>query len=253
MADRRNRRRRRRGRFGFFYKLFSAALILIALFVGCIVFFRVDEIIVEGESIYSDEEIIQAAGVSLDDNLFLIRQIQVGRSIVGQLPYISSVSLRLSLPNKLYIIVNAATAAAALEDGEGGWWAMDIDGKLLAQGDSEIAGGSPLVTGLTLLMPSAGEQAAVSVEESTKLSALLDVLAALEDWEVLDQVQSIDLSGSSQIQMEYQQRFTVLLPMYSDDVHLLVHTMKAAAEYLDEGQEGTIDLSGQVQSFIPAS
>ncbi len=208
---------------------------------------------VEGESIYGDEEIIQAAGVSLGDNLILVRQIQVGRAIVSQLPYISSVSLRLSLPNKLYITVNAATAAAALEDGEGGWWAMDIDGKLLAQGDSAIAGGSPLVTGLTLLMPSAGDQAAVSVEESTKLTTLLEVLAALEDWQVLDQVQSIDLSGASQIQLEYQERFTVLLPMYSEDVHLLIHTMKAAADYLDEGQEGTIDLSGQVQSFIPAS
>ncbi len=221
--------------------------------MGCIIFFRVDEIVIEGESVYSDEEIIEASGVALRDNLFLVRQLQVSRSILGQLPYIGSVSVRLGLPNRLYITVTAATAAAALEGEDGTWWAMDGDGKLLAQGDSGIAEGRPLVTGLTLLLPSAGEQAAVSVEESTKLSSLLEVLTDLEDWEILDQVQSIDLSGSAQIQMEFQERFTVLLPMYSEEFHLLIHTLKAAAEYLDNGQTGTIDLSGEVQSFTPAS
>lgn len=221
--------------------------------MGCIIFFRVDHIVIEGESIYTDEEITAAAGISLGDNLFLIREIQAGRAIVSQLPYISSVSIRLGLPDQLYITVTAATAAAALSDGNGGWWAMDIDGKLLAWGDSGISSGSPLVTGLTPLMPSPGTQLAVSVEESTKLSSLLEVLADLEDWGILDQVESIDLSAASQIQMGYQQRFTVLLPMYSDDFHLLIHTLKAAAEYLDDGQTGTIDLTGEVQSFIPAS
>ncbi len=251
---RRRRRRRKRGRFGFLYKLLSVLLILAALFVGCIIFFRVDEIDVEGDTIYSEEEIIQASGISLGDNLFLIHQIQAGRSVVSQLPYISEITIKLSLPSKVQITVTAATAAAALElEDSDTYWAMDLNGKLLGQGDRSIAGDSLVVTGLTPLMPSEGEQLAVSVDDSTKLSSLLEILRDLTDWDILDQVQSIDLSGAAQIEMEYQDRFTVLLPMHSEDFHLLIHTLKAAAEYLDQGQTGTIDLSGEVHSFIPAS
>ena len=65
MAARRNRRgrRRNRGRFGFLYKLLSFLLIFAAILVGCVVFFRVDNIEVEGNSRYSAGQIIEAAEV----------------------------------------------------------------------------------------------------------------------------------------------------------------------------------------------
>ena len=68
----RNRQRRRRGRFGFLYKLLSFLVIFAAILVGCVVFFRVNEVIVTGNSRYSDQEVIAASGVELGDNLFLV-------------------------------------------------------------------------------------------------------------------------------------------------------------------------------------
>lgn len=72
---------------------------------------------------------------------------------------------------------------------------------------------------------------------------------------MLTQVQSIDLSGISEIRMTYEDRFVVRLPMYSDDFQLLVHTLQEAAEHLNAGQTGTIDLtvdlSRERARFIP--
>jgi hypothetical protein len=101
-------------------------------------------------------------------------------------------------------------------------------------------------------MPSAGSALAVSVEESSKLDCLKQLLSAMDEWELLEQVESIDLSGSSEVQMAYDGRFTVRLPLYSDDLHLLTHTLREVVDYLDAGQTGTIDLTGERARFIPS-
>ena len=61
MAARKKRRgRRRRGRFSFLYKFLSTLLILAAMVTGCIIFFRVNTVVVVGETRYSESEILDA-------------------------------------------------------------------------------------------------------------------------------------------------------------------------------------------------
>ncbi len=251
MAARRSRRRRRRGRFGFLYKLLSIVLILAALVTGCIVFFRVETITIVGSTVYTEEEIIAAAGVEPGDNLFLVGVVQTGRRITSRLPYIETASLSRALPDTLVITVTECTPAGALEGEDGSWWVMDQACKLLEQGGSELAEQYAQITGLTALMPSAGSGLAVSVEESAKLDSLKQLLASLDERDMLAQVQAIDLSGTSEILMTYEDRFSVRLPLYSDDFHLLAHTLQEVAAYLDGGQTGTVDLTGTQARFIP--
>lgn len=245
MAERRSRRRRRRGRFSFLYKLLSVILILAALVAGCIVFFRVETVVITGSTVYTDEEIIAAAGVEQGDNLFLIGAVQTGRKITSQLPYISTASLRRALPGTLVITVTECISAGVLKGEDGTWWVLDSSCKLLEQGGKELAGKHAQITGLTALMPAVGKQLAVSVEESAKMDSLKKLLTALTERDMLAQVQSIDLSGTSEIKMTYDGRFTVLMPLYSDDFRELVHRLQAAAEseYLNAGQTGTLDLT----------
>jgi hypothetical protein len=120
---------------------------------------------------------------------------------------------------------------------------LDRSCKLLEQGGSELVGQYPRIRGLTALMPSAGSLLAVSVEESSKLDSLKQLLSAMDERDMLGQVGDIDLSGSSEILMTYDGRITVRLPLYSDDFHLLVHRLQAAVDSLDAGQTGTLDLT----------
>ncbi len=258
-TERRKRKRKRhnRSRFGLLYSFLSLLIILAVLFAGCIIFFRVNTITVEGSTIYSDEQIIAASGIEEGNNLFLIQPGKASQSVISELPYIREASVNLSFPNKVRIEVTADTTAATLQSANESWWAIDLNGKLLAQGDESVSEGSPLVTGLTPLIPSVGSEVSVSLEDTAKLSSLLEILESLNYWEISDQVQSIDMSSASQITMEFQDRFIVLLPVQSDDFHTLIHSLKAISEYLDDNlndsQSGTIDLSGEVHSFIPAS
>lgn len=256
MAAKHGRDRRRRGRFGFLYKLLSVLLILGAVVGGCIVFFRVETVTVTGSTVYSDEEIIAASGVEQGDNLFLVNKILVGRRLVSQLPYISAANIRRALPDELVITVTQCVSAGVLEDENGSWWIVDTTCKLLEQGGSELKSRGPLVTGLVPLMPAAGEKLAVSMEQSVKLDALRQILSALEQRELLEKVQSIDLTGEAEIHMEYEGRLDVRMPLYSDDFDHLIRVVgeAAASAALSDGQRGVLDLiveDGSQAHFIP--
>ncbi len=256
MAARNRRRRRRRGRFGFLYKLLSLVLILAALVAGCIVFFRVEEIVVSGSAVYTDEEVVAAAGVERGDNLFLVGEMQTSRRILDQLPYLKDVNLRRVLPDTLVITVTECVPAGAVQGEDGSWWVLDLTCKLLERGDAGLAGRYAAVTGLTPLMPEAGEALAVSVEESPKLTALKGLLEALEERELLEGLAEIDLTGSAEILLRYTGRFTVRMPLYSDDFRLLARTLQEVAsasqvtDYLEAGRTGTVDLTGSRPHFI---
>lgn len=252
MAARRRRSRRRRGRFGVLYKLLSVLLILAAIVAGSIVFFRVEEITVTGGVVYTEQQIIDASGIELGDNLILIQRVPTGRKILGTLPYIKDVNIRRTLPNGLHITVNECTPVAALEGEEDAWWIMDGSTKLLEQGNEELAGSYLKITGLTPLKPSAGGRLAVSVEESAKLDSLKEILAALEERGLYGRAERMDLSAVSEIRLELDGYYTVRMPMYSDDFHRLIHTLQVVSENSAVvGRRGTIDLTGQRPRFIP--
>lgn len=251
MAARSTKRRRRRGRFGILYVLLSIVLIFGAIAGGSIVFFRVEDITVSGCSIYTQEEIIAAAGIQEGDNLFLIGKVSTARKILQALPYVKDVSPKRELPGTMNIIINECTPVAAVKGTDGSWWVIDEDAKLLEQGGGELRGQYAQVTGLELLMPSAGSNLAVSVEESGKLNALKQILSALKKRGMVQQLGDMDLSGTTEITFAYEGRFDVCLPMYSDNFSQLIHTLDEIAAYLDDGQIGTIDMTGSQARFIP--
>ena len=252
MAARGSKYRRRRGRFGVLYKLLSVLLILAAIVAGCIVFFRVEKIAVTGSTTYTEQQIIDASGVELEDNLFLVQRVPTGRKILNALPYIKTVNLRRALPNGLEITVTECVPVAALAGEEDSWWILDSSGKLLEQGDEALALPYMKVSGLTALMPSPGGRVAVSVEEATKLDSLKQILAALEERGMVAGVNSMDLSAVTEIRMIYQDHYTVRMPMYSDDFHRMIHTLEAVAENSAvAGRPGVIDLTGERPRFIP--
>ena len=256
MAARSSRNRRRRGRFGFLYKVLSVLLILGAIAAGCIVFFRVEEVEIIGSTVYTSEEIIDAANIEQGDNLFLVNKILVGRKIISQLPYIHEVNTRRVLPDKLIFTITECVSVGVVEGENGSWWVLDTNCKLLEQGGSELKNRYPVISGLTPLMPSEGEKLAVSVEESTKLDALKQILASLESRDMLAQVQSIDLTSASEIHMGYENRLDVRMPLYSDDFDHLIRVVQqaAASDALSAGQSGTLDLivdDGSQAHFIP--
>ena len=291
MASMRHNRKRKRGRrrFGLLFKLLCGAALVAAATLGATVFFQVETIAVVGNSRYTAQEVIDASGVQIGDNLFQMNKNQISQQILQRLPYVGEVSPQRGLPSTLTIQVTEISAAAqvevyqddsvqaepAAEDGAGGEadssaqgdssqtegeelpaladqpWLISASGKLL---EAATEGSGVLsVTGLTVLAPQAGTMLAVPQEQQSRLATLKELLSALEAAGELDQVSSIDLTHSTWVGMRYRENFDARLPLGEDMAHSLAVLSAAVEDTLQtRGPQaaGTMDLTQEMADAI---
>lgn len=247
----RARHARKRGRFNLLYSIVARILMVIAVVVGTLVFFRVDTVVVSGNERYAEAEIVEASGIDLNDSLFLMNKFSVQSTLPRVLPYISEVEIRRTLPGTVNITVEECEPVAAVRISNG-YWYIDAAGKLLEM--KEQNEGLIEVTGISLLAPTAGTQLSVDTAYRLKLNALVGLLTALEEQGLLESASSIDLSEGSYLLMEYTDKYTVKIP-YGSDYDYKLRAMQGIVDSLAEQNDeenGMIDLTLEDEwHFIP--
>lgn len=242
MARRKNNnRRRRRGGFGFLYKMLSMLVICAAIILALTLFFRVDTVVVTGQSRYTEAEIVSASGIRPGDNLCLLNKYAVANKLVQELPYIENTRINRKLPDTLLIEVRECTSTLAVVQ-DGSVWYLSPRGKIVEQGPAPLDREVPRIDGCLLLAPSVGTYIALSTEYATQQNSLLSLLEALEEAAVLDQVQAIHLDQIDLLTMDYGGRFTVELP-YGADYPYKLRALQAVIGKLETNETGTIRLT----------
>ena len=261
MARQRKHKRYRanRGRFGAFSKVFSVLLVACALIVASVIFFRVNTIEVVGNTRYTEEEIIEASGLKVGDNLATLPKAKLVASILRKLPYVEAVTPQRQLPDTVILRIRERIAAASVDSVEGRWL-MTSQGKLLEQTDDTT--GVVWVDGVTAQSPYVGDSIRVAEEETSSLSYLLQLLTNLENSTLLDDCVAVDCSRPGYIAVECvlelesgsPTNFHLKFPRggdYNYYVRLLINSFNDAA--MPRTTPGTMDLTiteGQV-NFIP--
>ena len=245
MAAKRRNRRRRRGRASFPLRLLSLIIVIAAIVGALTMFFRIDTIVVQGNARYTDEQIIEAAGVQKEQNLVLLNKYDVKQAI----PYVETVVVNRKYPDALLLTVTECVASAALP-GADGTWLMSDSGKILER-TATVPDGCVRVTGCELSEPSVGAQAAFSEEESYKLDRLLALLRAAEEKQLLSMIGEVDLGDGTGITLTYLGRFTVKMPWDADLAYKL-ENLRTVVDVLEDNEAGTINLMTDGKaSFIP--
>lgn len=243
MARRRySKRRRDRGSFGFLYKLLSVFLICGAIITAMTLFFRVDEIVVTGQKRYTAEEIQAASGVELGSNMYLLNKNDVVRSISKALPYIENIRINRKLPDTLLIEVQEGGRPFALIQ-DGSAWLISASGRIVEQLPEGEAGQYGLISGCQLLAPSVGTPITLATEYASQQSSLLDLLSALDDAGLTENVDGIRLDDLSCLNMDYIGRFTVRMSYgadYTQELEKLTLTLES--EKIQSNMTGTIDM-----------
>ena len=249
MASKRSNRRRRRGRASFPLRLLCLAVVIAAFLGALTMFFRIDMIVVEGNERYTEEQIIEAAGVQKEQNLVLLNKYKVKQSIFDTLPYVETVVINRKYPDALILTVTECTASAALT-GENDTWLMSDEGKILERA-AQIPEGCARVTGCTLVEPAVGAMAAFADEDSYKFERLLTLLRTAGDKQLLSMIGEIDLSDGTAITFTYLDRFTVKMP-WDADIAYKLGNVRTVVEQLEANQTGTINLMNDGRAdFIP--
>lgn len=238
MARRHGRGRRGR-RFGVLYKLLTLVVVCAAAVLALTLFFKVESVEVTGNSRYSAQEIQDACGVSLGDNLYLLSKPDMVQRLHQQLPYIDEVRITRQLPNTLCVQVTEFSTVYAVEQ-EGTVWLLTSGGKIVETAAER--GDTPLIDGCELLAPSLGGDVSFALELQNRRESLFALLTALESAELTGNVRAIHLGDPTVLSMDYTERFTVEMP-YGADYPRLLRYLTLVIEELETNLTGVIDLT----------
>lgn len=248
---RRINHRRRRGRFNAVLKLVCVLLVIGAIVAAMTLFFRIETIVVSGNVRYSDEEIIAASGVKIEDNLFLLDKYAVTGAIFEQLPYVESATLRRKLPDTILLSVQEGKRAAGVVTKEGAWL-ISAKGKLLEQ-QLEIPAECSVVTGAEPVDPAIGANVTFAPEIRFKQTALLELLQCAEERDMRQDILTIELEDDTCMRFCYTERFRVKLP-WDADIDYKLQSLQAVVDHLEVNETGEINLMTDGKaSFIPKS
>ena len=250
MARKRRNRRRRRGRFYFLLKLFAFLVAVAAIVAAVTLFFRMDHIVVSGNTRYSEQEVLDASGLQTGNNLYFLNKFGVKETIFAQLPYVEEVKINRKLPDTLLIEVRECKAVAGIESA-GEIWLISEQGKLLEVVDT-LPEGCPLITGGTLIEPAASRQMDFGGEAAYRSGVVMSLLRIAAERDMCKHIGTIDMSDDTALSFTYLDRFTVRFP-WTADLSYKLESLSTVVDYLENNETGRIDLMTDGKaSFIPA-
>ncbi len=239
---RRSRRRaapRRRAPESVLLRLLAMLLMVIALLACAVIFFKVTDIQVTGCQLYTVEQVAGASGISLGDNLLLIRKPEAAARLKIMLPYIESVRIGRTLPGTVTIEVSESGAAFSVEAEDGTSWLINASGKVLEEAGVSVTD-YPKLTGVKAKEPEPGLQ--VLTEQQANLAAAQQLMERLGEIDLISQITEIDVSETYDVVVWYGDQYEVHLGG-TDRLDYKLRYLLSILDQLDSARGGTIDLT----------
>ena len=233
------RRKRSKKKYTLYYLLALVLMLCVGMALSLTVFFKIESIQVVGDTRYAKEELIDAAGISVGENLFRVSKKNVSEKLVAGYPYIEQVRLQRVLPNALLLHVTEAEAKAAVETGQA-YTLLDARARVLETGLPTCPEGYFRVTGFPVVGLSPGDF--LSGEDKDRLQVLLEIQDCVAA-NGLSKIRLADLSDLADLWLLYDGRVAIELGGRSD----IDYKIRAAKSVIDlsvtESTVGTLDVS----------
>ncbi len=251
MAVREDKRKKvRKVNRGGIYRPVAILLSVVAILFSLSIFFRVTDIQVTGNSIYSEEEIISASGIEYGENLFFVSTSSSVAGIKQTLPYIDTVKISKSYPSIMRIEITESYGTAAVYSG-GEYWITDAAGKVLDKSNKSGTEGLIAIAGLEVNAPVVGKVLTADTENSAALQYVKDALRIIEENGLTESVYEIDVSNIGNMTINYEGRFTVKMGS-NEDLEYKFRMLISSVEQLTNYESGTLDLTaGNEAHFKP--
>lgn len=229
---------------------FVFAIVIVAIIFVMSVFFRVRNIEVNGNTHYTDAEIISAIDIEDGDNLFFFDRFAALSRVFAKLPYIEEVSISRSLPDRVVINVVECRALAYIAVGDEKW-TIDHNCKVLGKATGDEADALIAVEGFdpgTLLI---GEDLTSKNGGEETVQFLSEVLMQIQDRGLAIGVKSVNFSNTKRASFTYHDKYTVVIGN-SENVEHKFGMLMSVFTQLQPGDYGTIDVSdGSTAHFRP--
>lgn len=245
MEKQQNKKRFRRNAFYTFLFLF---ILLLFLSTAFFVFFRVKDIAVTGNSVYSDEEILLSSGVEKNKNMFSFSEKEISENIKSALPYVGKVTVERNLPSGITIKIEEKKAVMySYINGEYYLFSDDLYVLGVTAKKSSVPGGAiELITG-SVDRCLVGQP--ITFMDARTRDSILEMYSVLKANEMEYLIKKIDISARFDISMQYTDRFRV----YIGDINnfdLKIPFLAKVIEELYDEDKGSIDLSSHKEATV---
>lgn len=244
LRSKQDKKRRRRT---VFYATLFVSVTVVFLAVCFFWFFRVSEIVIEQNEIYTDEQIMEHLPFAVGDNLFSFETDAAESALRKALPYIGDVQIKRSLPAGIKITVSERKADLTLVLG---------DEAFLLSGDLQVLdkiGGNDITTGITRLKTGAIERCIVGetvvFAEARAANDLRELYDCLAENGMTEKILSIDMTSRFDITINYEDRFEVYLAS-SDNMDIKIRFLEGIVAKLQPDDSGYINLSNHREAAV---
>ena len=211
----------------FILRLATVVAVVLAILFGMSVFFKVDpdKITISGMDKYTAWEVRVASGLQGGENLLTLNEARIVAKIQNALPYVNTVRIGIKLPDTVNIEITELDVVYAIEANDGHWWLIRSDGRVVERTNESLAGERTKILGVQITEPVVGEQAVayepapevdddgqteiVTVLGSERLSTAITIMQYLEQYGVIGDAASVDVTDLTQIELWYGSRFQV--------------------------------------------
>lgn len=245
-------------------QLLTVTAVVVALVLGLSVFFKVETITVTGAQVYDPYTIEENSGIKKGDNLLTFSRPRAGALIKANLPYVDTVRFGIKLPGTVNIIIEEDQVVYAIRDQDQAWWLMNSDGRIVEQTTGSKAASHTQIVGVTLESPepntvgkatenvstetypsedaNAGQLVPVVQTNAQRLTAVLQILQALEDNDIVGSAASVDVTRLEDIILWYGTRYQVNLGDNSN-LEYKIACMNDVILQMSDYQSGILDIS----------
>lgn len=229
-------RKKRRRNMSLYYVLIVIFVVLAMIFLSFTVLFNIKTIEVNGNSLYTNEQVIEMSGVKLGDNLFRTDTNAAEHMIMSAFPYFENVTVRRKLASKLIITVKEAVPAASINYDTNKFLAISKNGRILETDLAAPREDTAEVFGMELSKTDVGQN--YEDKDSMKQNILNEILQECDKLG-LNKLTKIDISTRTDIRLIYNGCIKIKLGS-SQDIPFKLSYIKSVIDSVGENYAGTL-------------
>lgn len=236
-------RQRRRGRTGAVTAVLIILLIAVAAALSVTLFFKVENVCVEGiDRNYGQDEILRAGDIQLGQSLILFSTKRTEEKLTSSLPLISSVKVRREFPDTVVIDVRISDYNMAICY-DGGYLIVSENLKITDNVVSTDDAARPYtcIWGINPSSSAVGSELATDDENGTFY--LKNIVESLAEHDILAMVSDINVSDKLNLSLIYDERIYVMVGTASNLDYKIKMLKEIVTEKLSDTETGYLDLS----------
>jgi len=221
-----------------FYVVTVVMALIVCSLLSLTVFFKIDEIYVEGTTKYPAEAIIAESMIKKNDNLILCNTSPGEKKIIEKFPYVEDVDIKKKLFNKIAIVIKEAKPTSIIENNNK-YYVLSKKNKIIEINDSKVYD-IPIVLGVRLKNENLCDYAEYNDNNIKKY--IDEIMADIKKYNIKN-IDAIDITSPTNIILYRKNGFKIIMGEPENLDYKFRTIEELMLNSIPDNDEGILDVS----------